>query len=246
MRSSILTILCFFGLLASFPLKAQSPVPDNWNMEQIKGTRHVSYPTAHGSPYLNEKYLAGEIELVDGVNIGDLKLRYSCYRDQLIYYNPEISAQIVIDKFSLKGFSLFDSSGIKRTFRQLFYNGFNPGNRFFEILVESKVSLLSYREAILETGPPYMDNLGKLNNVTYQQAFGYFLFDPGRGFEPIRINKNSLLSKFSQTDRKQVNRMLRKNRIKIKDEGSVVMAWKLIEKQNFELICKFNHSEPSR
>jgi len=241
-----LTILCFFGLLASISLKAQSPVPDNWNMEQIKGTRHISYPTAHGSPYLNEKYLSGEIELINGVNIGNLKLRYSCYRDQLIYYNPEISAQIVIDKFSLKGFSMIDSSGIKRIFRQLYYNGFNPGNRFFEILVESKISLLAYREVILETVPPYMDNLGKLNNVTYQQAFSYFLYDPVRGFEPIRINKNSLLSKFSQTDRKQVVRMLRKNRIQIKDEKSIVMAWKLIEKQNFELLGKFNHSETNR
>jgi len=241
MRSRVFTILFLVGLLGCISLRAQSPIPNNWNAEQIKGTRHISYPVAFGQPYLTDKFISGEIELVGGVVIKDLRLRYSSYRDQLIYYNPEISAQIAIDKISLKGFTLIELSGTKRIFRQLYFKGYDAGNRFFEILDEGETSLVVYRRVVMETCPPYMDVTGKLNNTAYREAYNYYLYLPSGEFEIVHINRKSLLSKFNTAYQKQVKKILRKNRIKIQDETSFVQAWKLIPNKNKELICLLNH-----
>jgi hypothetical protein len=242
MSDRILYLFIFLGLISFTALRAQDAVPQNWNFEKIKGTRHVPYTPASGRPFLNEKFLSGEIELSDSFKIQDLKLRYSCYRDELIYYNPEITAQIVIDKASLRGFSLIDGQGTKRIFRLQYYGGYSPGFHFFEVLTDGEIKLLAYREVTLEVCAPYIDMTGKLNNMNYRETYSYYLYHPGKGYELIRINKTSLLSKFSQDDQRQIKIILRKNGIRIKNEAGFVKAWRLIDNQRIEPICKFEKS----
>lgn len=239
MPNRILYLFIFLGLVSFTSLQAQDAVPRNWNLAKIKGTRLLPYTYAAGRPYLYTNFLSGEIELADGSKIGDLKLIYSSYRDELIYYNSEISAQIVIDKGTLNGFSLTDEQGIKRIFRLLYYGGYEPGMRFFEILTDGQIKLLAYRKVTLDVCVPYNDMSGKLNNMNYQEAYSFYLYHPEKGYELIRINKNSLLSKFSQPDQKQIKILLRKNGIKLKGEKSFVQAWKLIEDKRIEPVCTF-------
>jgi len=242
MTSRILYLFIFLGLVSVTALRAQNGVPQNWNAKKIMGTRHIPYPVAMGRPYLNDQFLSGEIELSDGFKFKDLKLRYSSYRDALIYFNTEISVQIVIDKASLRGFSLIDEQGAKRIFRMQYYGGYSPGLRFFEVLVDGEIKLLAFRKVILELCAPYNDITGKLNNMNYQEAYSYYLYHPEKGYELIRINKNSLLSKFSQADQKQIKTILRKNGIRIAGEESFVKAWRLILDKRVEPICKFEKS----
>lgn len=75
--------------------------------------------------------------------------------------------------------------------------------------------------------------------MNYQEAYSFYLYHPEKGYELIRINKNSLLSKFSQPDQKQIKILLRKNGIKLKGEKSFVQAWKLIEDKRIEPVCTF-------
>ena len=239
MPGKILYLFTFIALVFVTALQAQNGVSPDWNMEKIRGTRYFPYPTAMGQPYLNDKYLSGEIELSDGYKFEDLTLRYSSYRDELIYYNPEILAQIVIDKAFLRGFSLVDEQGTKRIFRLQYYGGFSPGLRFFEVLVDDEIKLLAFRKVELGICDPYNDMTGRLNNQNYQEAYSYYLYHPEKGYELIRINKKSLLSKFSQPDQKLVKIMLRKNRITIDDEKSFVEAWRLIVDRRIEPSCKF-------
>jgi hypothetical protein len=243
MKTRILCLFVFLGLLSVKTLRAQNAVPQNWKAQKIKGTRHIPYAPAAGRPYLNDRFSSGEIELADGFRFEDLKLRYSSYRDEIIYYNPEIPAQIVIDKATLTGFSLIDTLGTKRIFRLQYYGGYSPGMHFFEVLVDGEIKLLAYRKVSLEVCTPYNDLTGKLNNTIYQEAYSYYLYHPGKGYELIRINKNSLLSKFSQPDQKQVKIILRKNGVKINGEESFVRAWRLIDSKKVEPICKFEVSD---
>ena len=242
MSDRILYLFIFLGLMYVSALRAQDAVPQNWNFEKIKGTRLIPYTPAAGRPYLNDKFLSGEIELSDGFKIQDLKLRYSCYRDELFYYNPEITAQIVIDKASLRGFSLIDAKEMKRFFRLQYYGGYSPGLHFFEVLTDGEIKLLAFRKVTLNVCTPYNDMSGKLNNLNYQEAYSYYLYHPEKGYELIRINKNALFSKFSEPDQKQIKIILRKNGVRIKNEESFVKAWKLIDGQRIEPICKFEKS----
>ena len=229
MTNRTLYIITLLGLFAVTSLKAQEELQKKGNDEKIKGTRQIPYGAYLGSPYLNDKFCYGEIEFADGIKMDSLGLRYSSYRDELIYYNAAISAQIVIDKISLKGFSITDENGVKRVFRQQYYNGFYPGNRYFEVLSDGEISLLVYRKIVLQVCPIYYDNAGNLKNMSYQEAYNYYLYNSKKGYELIRLNKNSLLSKFDKPTQKSVKKILRKNKVQVTDEPSFIIAMNLLK-----------------
>jgi len=236
MGNRILYIITFFGLLATTSLQAQDEFTKKWTAEKIKGTRQIPYGAYSGAPFLNEKFANGEIEFLDGSKMDSLGLRYSSYRDEIIYYNTTIGAQIIIDKISLNGFSFTDETGRKRVFRRQYYDGFLPGNRYFEVLSDGEISLLVYRKVVLQTCPPYNDNTGNLKNMSYQQAFNYYLYNSKKGYELIRINKSSLLSKFDKLTQKSVKRILRKNKVMmVNDEQSFVIAWNLLKENGITI-----------
>lgn len=235
MTNRILYIITLFGLLAATSLTAQNELPKNSNTEKIKGTRHIPYPFYSGAPFMTEKFVPGEIEFLDGTTIHDLKLHYSSYRDEIIYYNSAISAQIIIDKISLKGFAFTEENGEKRIFRRQYYDGFLPGNRYFEVLSDGNISLLAYRKVVLQTCSTYTDNAGKLLNMSYQEAFNYYFYSSQKGYELIRLNRNSFLSKFDKPIQKTVKKILRKNNVSITDEPSFVKAWNLIKENGITI-----------
>jgi len=229
MGNRILYIITFFGLLISTSLQAQDGFTKKWTAEKIKGTRQIPYGVYSGSPFLNDKFATGEIEFSDGSKMDSLGLRYSSYRDEIIYYNATIGAQIIIDKISLNGFSFTDEAGQNRVFRQQYYDGFLPGNRYFEVLSDGDIALLVYRKVVLQVCPPYNDNSGVLKNMSYQDAYNYYLYNRQKGYELIRLNRNSLISNFDKLTQKSVKKILRKNKVQVTDESSFVIAWNLIK-----------------
>lgn len=233
MINRILYIATFFVLLAvtSFNVTAQEELPKNLNAEIIKGTGFIPYPSYSGTPYLNVKFLIGEIEFLDGTKVSNIGLRYSSYRDEVIYYNSYLLAQVVIDKISLKGFSFTDEKGDKRIFRRQNYDGYLPGERYFEVLSDGEISLLAYRKAVLTTCDPSYSKLG----LAYQTSFSYYMYAAGKGYSLLKLNRNSLLSKFDKPNQKLVKKVLRKNGVMISDESSFVLAWNLIKENGITI-----------
>ena len=232
MANRILLIITILGLLTTITVTAQERLQKNGNTEKIKGTRFIPYPGYSGSPYLTDKFVVGEIEFLDGVKAGNLGLRYSSYQDELIYYNSVVSAQIIIDKISLKGFSFTDDKGETRVFRRQYYNGLFHEERFFEVLSDGKFSLLVYRKVDLETCDISYNKFG----LAFQPSFYYYIYSADKGYSPLKMNRSSLLSKFNKPNQKLVKKMLRKNKVLIEDEHSFVAAWNLIKDKEIEII----------
>lgn len=229
MVNRVLYIIILLGLLTATSIRAQEQEPVNWNTEKIRGTRHFPYPSYSGNPYLTEKFVLGEIEFTDGESIEKLFLRYSTYKDEVIYFNRSISAQIAIDKISVKAFTLIGDDGIKRTFRQQYFNGFLSGNRFFEVLSDGEIALLAYRSVVLQYCPVYNNEIGIVKNMEYVPSFNYYLYTTKNGYIPIKIGKNPFLSKFTKPNQKLVRKLLRQNKITIKDEPGMVKALELVK-----------------
>lgn len=228
MGSKKFLIIALIGVFGANALKAQEELPGNWNSEKIRGIRFLPDANYLGTPFSFDDFLKGEIELEDGSMIGNLLLKYNNYRDELIYYNSTISTQIVVDKTSIIGFSFNDANGINHLFRKLTYNGPMPGDRFFEILSEGDVTLLVYRKILLLSCPIYGEP-GKEKNMSYQEAFSYYLYNLHKGFESVKPEKKSILSKFEKSDQKTVRKLLQQSKISIKDENSLVKGWNLIK-----------------
>ncbi len=232
MAFKLLFFLSIVGVLFSTGVYAQQADKASQTSGKIRGARFIPYPSYSGKPYLYDKFLMGEIELTDGTTISNLGLSYSTYRDELIYYNSAISAQIVIDKISLNGFTIHELNGKSRYFRRQFCLEYMHDQCYFEILSKGKISLLAYRKVNLEPCSTYYSKSG----LAYEPAYSYFFYSPDKGYTPVNLNRNSLLSKFTKPNQKIVKKLLRKNGIVIADESGFVGAWNLIEESGMELI----------
>jgi hypothetical protein len=232
MSAKFLYIISLMYLLCTgTSLKAQDLKLKNQDTEKIRGSRFFPYPNYTGSPFLNNQFLLGEIEFLDGTKIGNIGLNYGTYRDELIYYNQDISTQIVIDKVSLKGFSFTDKNGVQRVFTRQYYTGSFQGDCFFEVLSSGKILLLVYRKVDLETCDTYQSKSG----MAYLPAYVYYLYSKEKGYSPVNLNRNSFLSKFDKPDQKPVRKLLRKNGVIIVDESSLVKAWNLVKEYSFNI-----------
>lgn len=230
----ILLIALIYGNAAI--LLAQEPLNKNWDSQKIKGVRYVPYPSLDGSPFLSDIWLQGHVEFSNGEISDSLSLRYSAYEDELIYYNKEIPCHVVIDKETINGFSLVNENGNTRFFRKQYYGESQPGDRFFEVLSKGATDLIVFRRHFLKTVPPYIGELGLMNNQAYAADYQYLFYSTEKGYTIARLNGNSFLEKFAIKDRKQIQRVLRKNKINIQDEETLVQAWHVIEKGGFKVI----------
>ena len=232
----ILLFILFHAAGFAITVFAQEPLNPNWDAEKIKGTRYIPYPIYDGFPFLNDSWLPGKIEFASGEIADSLYLRYSSFKDEVVYYNEAITTQIVIDKASLNGFSFTEKDGRTRVFRKQYFDGFMKGDRYFEVLSDGETDLLAYRKVILITISPYKDQNNILKNLAYDPNYQYYFYSPAMEYASVRMNLGALLSKFDKVSQKSIKKLLRKNRIKITDEFSFVYAWKLVEKEGFTMI----------
>lgn len=215
---------------------AQEPLNRNWDAEKIKGTRHLPYQTYTGFPFMNDTWVPGKIEFASGEIADSLYLRYSSFKDEVLYYNKAISTQIVIDKSNLNGFSFNEEDGRTRVFRKQYYDGFMKGDRFFEVLSEGETDLLAYRRVSLVTSSIYKDESGFLKNMVYDNDYQFYFYSPEKGYTSVRMNMGALLSKFGKESQKPIKKLLRKNKIRISGEESFISAWKVVEKEGYKMV----------
>jgi len=231
------TILMLF-LAWGFAPKAyaQQPLNPNWDARKIQGVRQLPYPSYEGFPFLTDTWRPGKIEFTTGEIADSLFVRYSSFKDELIYFNKTTGAQIDIDKASINGFSFTDSDDQIRVFRKQYFDNYAKNDRFFEVLSAGETSLLAYRKVSLNTTSAYQDKSGILKNMAYTQDHQFYFYSPEKGYTLVRINKGSLLSKFEKTSQNSIKKLLRKNKIKIEGESSFILAWKTIEKEGYKVV----------
>ena len=237
MRTKILyIILCLFALNFTNSVLAQEILNKNWDGEKIKGVRNLPYPPYQGLPFLSTNWMIGKIEFVDGQIADSLNIRYSSYKDDLVYYNKNISTQIVIEKASLKGFSYTDDDGNTRNFRKQFYDDYLKADRFFEVLSKGETDLLVYRKSNLASTVAYRDEKGTLINMAYTPDYQFYFYSPEKGYTAVKPNRAGLIAKFAATEQRPVKKYLRKNKVRITDEEGFLLAWKIIEKGGFKVV----------
>lgn len=224
-------------LVWSFAQIAYAQQPNNhWDAGKIKGERFIPYSSYNGFPFLTEDWNLGKIEFTNGEIADSLSLRYSSYKDELIYYNRDIWTMITIDKASINRFTFTDIDGRTRTFIKQYFDNFAKSYRFFEVLSSGEISLLAYLKVILNTTSAYHDDNGNLKNMAYDHNYQFYFYAPEKGYTLVRMNLASLLSKFDKTEQKPIKKLLRKNKIRIQDEYSFIQAWKAIEKEGYKII----------
>jgi hypothetical protein len=215
---------------------AQEPTNPNWDARKIKGVRLFPYPAYEGTPFLTDTWRPGKIEFATGEIADSLFMKYSSFKDELIYYNKEAGAQINIDKESLSGFTFTDADGRIRSFRKQHFDNSMRGERYFEILSVGETSLLAYRKVELIATSAYHDMNGVLKNLAYNQLYQFYFYSPEKGYTSVRLSQSGLLAKFAAPMQKPIKRLIRKSKIKIDSEYSFVQAWQVVEKAGYKVV----------
>jgi hypothetical protein len=215
---------------------AQDSTNPSWDAQKIKGVRMMPYPSYTGFPFLTSEWCPGKVVFTNGEISDTLFVRYSSYKDELIYYNATAGAQISIDKASINGFEFIDAGGRTRSFRKQYFDDYMKGDRYFEILSSGETTLLAFRKVGLNTTPAYHDISGVLKNMVYDPAYQFYFYSPEKGYTLVRISQSGFLSKFDKTSQKPIKKLLRKSRIKVSGEDSFIQAWKAVEKEGYKVV----------
>lgn len=229
----VFSLLCVFYLTDNF---AQDIPKKGWDAPKIKGTRQEIYSIYEGKPYFTDNWCLGKIQLVNGESIDSLYLKYSSFKDELIYFNPKINAQIKIDKAIISAFTFTDEYGQSYSFKKYPFDNYAKSDRYFEILAVGDIDLLCYKKVDLNEVPPYHDTKGILKNMAYRQGYLYYFYTPQNGFASVKPSKSGLLSRFNKEAQRPIKKLLRKNKIYILDELSFIEGWKTIEKAGFKVM----------
>ena len=229
----------FFLFLMSFVIRdlwAQGGPSKGWDAIKIRGTTQEFYNMFEGKPYYTDSWSLGKIVFANGETLDSLYIKYSSFKDELIYYNKVVNAQIRIDKTTVSAFSFTDENGIAHSFRKQQFDNSARGERYFEILSPDEPNLLCYRKVNLSDVSPYRDKNGILKNTAYKQEYLYYFYSPEKGYSSVKPNKSSLLSHFDKESQRPIKKLLRKNGISILDEFTFTVAWQTIQKNGFKVL----------
>lgn len=215
---------------------AQEPINPNWDAQKIKGVRQFPYPAYEGTPFLTDTWRPGKIEFTTGEIADSLYLKYSSFKDEVVYYNEAAGAQINIDKENMNGFAFTDTDGRIRLFRKQRFDNSSKSERYFEILSDGQTALLAFRKVELNVTSAYRDLNGILKNMAYNRLYQFYFYSPEKGYTLVRLSQSGLLSKFDSPLQRPIKKLIRKSKIKIAGEDSFIQAWKVVEKAGYKVV----------
>lgn len=233
LRVNLLTGLFFLIALpaVSQPSEPEVPVQTLKSAVYLPGEIFTFYMQAYGTQYFNDEWLPGDIALANGREIRDVLLRYNAYLDELIWL-PDINTNPVkIDKGMVHRF-LFNSSGnarypfVKIDLKELAES--ENGEIYAQELHAGKVSLYAHRKVVKTS--EHVESSGR---TTYAKPVispdtDYYIQKSDGSFQALRrINLRGVSHLFPGKER-EVRRFLRKNNLRIRNEGELIKAMGLI------------------
>ncbi len=144
MKKVLFIIIVLFSL-GSSPGFAQCCGTSQKMIQQITASPLKMYYLKNaGSPFYVNQWQDASLTVTSGEIYPDLKVRLDLVKDELVYYNPAIKKQLVIDKESIKEFKLKDiPSGREILIRNVpkIDSAGKSIKQFYFILVTDSISL---------------------------------------------------------------------------------------------------------
>lgn len=142
----ILYSFYFSGVAQTYIISDLSTLSDQYTVDK-SGKSGLIDPSIEGSPYLNDKFLEGEVIINDSIRIENVHLRYNIYNDKIEFKN-ENEQILEIGNHSTSYIFNFE----ELLFRNLDYlNDGTPKQGILEILVDGQVKLYKKYSLKLET-----------------------------------------------------------------------------------------------
>lgn len=232
--------ICVILLLVGFLSNGQKSTITNIELDtasntinyKIPGKRFFAIYVPSGSEFFDNEWKPGYLILENGDKYDNLHLKYNTLKDELITLNNRTSTLIMIDKDAVSEFGLYYDNHQTLRFKKYSFNKGAKESLYFNVLYEGQIKLLVWQRTIEEKTSPYKDRNGYLQVSQYNlRPQNYTLFPDG-SFERFRFKRRSFLSLFDDT-KKEIRRLLRKNKIHLRDQSDYIQAIQLIESEYY-------------
>lgn len=182
--------------------------------------------------FLQKDWVEGTIVLKDGDLFEGIRMRYMAYGDELVAYNDNNYSLFIVDKSTVKQFTLKESSGysgfIQRKFITLDSLYLHQSKTYFEELFSGSVKLLAFHLIEETTVRPYKDAYGNLSDTEFNSETLYYILSDNKGLSKIKLRNRSLIKLYPEY-KKEIRKQLRKNRINIYNESSAIQACDVLD-----------------
>ncbi len=194
---------------------------------KLRGTRYNLTPHVDRNFFMQKDWAKGTIYTEDGDTFNNIKLRYQAREDQLVAINDNLINFFVVDKETVKGFTLHLEDE-EQEFVKLYFDGMTKGFRYFQKLYSGPASLLAFRfiEEIKTT--PFRDEQGIKRDTQCKLTVFYYCYSSESGFIKIQKRKKAFL-KLYPDQKPEIRRLFRSNNLTNFDEESLVKAFKLLD-----------------
>lgn len=210
----------------------------NSNRLQGKLTGEVFYLslTSNTSHFLQPDWIEGTITLKDGDVFEGIRMRYMAFGDELVAYNSNNHALFIVDKNTVQQFTfktpLKSGNFAERKFINLDSLEIFTDRTYFEELYSGKVKLLAFYQIGETKVSPYIDSTGKICDTEYLLKTIYYVMSGSKDLTRVQLKNRSLFILYPE-NKKEIRKLLRKNKIDIIDESSAVRAFDLLDVNGF-------------
>jgi hypothetical protein len=222
---NILTIILFLSVLPK--LNAQSPcecadsLQYQFSEEKLTG-RIITWRDIYPDQFYTKQWCSGSLKLYNDAYVSNKTLKYNGFTDSFFWMLKPEMQQIILDKNFIQEIRLVEPNRMDTmifrkigTASKLFPDTIE---HFMQVLTEGKISLLVYRKIAYTT-----------NSQSYFPCYDYYLVYNGK-WTKIIIFRKSLLEIYPDK-KKELRKLLRKNRLNLRIENDLTRAVNLMNQQ---------------
>ena len=197
----------------------------------LAGEQFVDNHIFAGSKYLMDEWAIGKVTLQSGDVVQNQLLKYNALEDELIWLEQNSSSTVRVDKSLVLGFSLqapqSDSALVftKGTFFK------NQTSSFLQVLRKGKLTLYAKRwvEKTSNVDMIYVGGSAK-RAIAIVPRTSYFIETEDGNLKSISLSRRSFVNTFSLEHKSLSRKLLRQNRVRIKNEHDLISAIGWLEK----------------
>jgi hypothetical protein len=205
---------------------------DNSNYGKLTGTKYNYAFRGNLNFFYHSDWYKGTIYTTDGDVHTGYSLRYDAFNDELVAVNVRVKGLFVVDKYSVKSFTV-DVPGLGlQNFRKLALNEFGQKERYFEVLYDGKVTLVSSTRITEHKKNIYRNKLGELDDREYRLEKQCFLLQPDHAFRSIFPGRKSILNLLPERKR-EIRQLLRRSRIDDYSLNGIPRIVTLLDQKNY-------------
>ncbi len=229
---SLLLLIVSFVHAQQKPFNVDVKLTTESNTVNYKLPGQQFYPVyvPSGSEFYDDQWMNGYVILENDDKYDSLMLKYNTFRDEIITVNDRTRTMIMLDKDAITEFGLYKTPGLTIRFKKMDLDIVPKGEHYFNLPYDGTLKLAVWYRTLEETTAPFKDKNGYLQISNYALRHNYYVVFPDGRFERFKLNKRSLIQLFPEQKR-EIRRILRRDRNWIKTESDAVRAIKLIDEQ---------------